>query len=230
MATAELKALHDLLLADKPEGATHTAADCPICASAPGHQEEATVKTFNEDELRAAVDAAVAEMRSELDTLRASREASEIESRVTKAVTEATEPLTAQVTELQGKLDAAVLEAQNEKARADGLEAEKVAAAEAATLAARKDERLAKVKEVANFPEEYLNANAERFAAMNDEDFEARLEEYRQIATKATGTEGALPKVTALKAATEGGSPAKSTSVVREVFAMRRAGIDPRSL
>lgn len=227
MASADLKALHDLLLADKPEGATHTPADCPICA---GHQEEDPVKTYNEDELRAAVDAAVAEMRSELDTLRASQEASEVENRIAKAVTEATEPLSTQVADLQAKLDAAVLDAQNEKARADAMEAEKVAAAERAALDARKDERLTKVKEVANFPEDYLNANAERFAAMSDEDFEARLEEYRQIATKATGTEGGLPQVTALKAATEGSGTKSTSSAVRDLFAMRRAGIDPRTL
>lgn len=189
------------------------------------------MKTYTEDELRAAVEAAIGELRGELDTLRASQEASEIESRIQAAVATATEPLTAQVTELQSKLDAAVIEAQNEKARADGLEAEKVAAAEAATLAARKGERLDKVKEVANFPQEYLDANAERFAAMSDEDFEARLEEYRQIAVKATGTEGGLPAKTALHAAAENGTGGGgSQSAVRDLFAMRRAGIDPRTL
>ena len=188
------------------------------------------MKTYTEDELRAAVEAAIGELRGELDTLRASQEASEIESRINAAVATATEPLTAQVTELQSKLDAAVIEAQNEKARADGLEAEKVAAAEAATLAARKDERLGKVKEVANFPQEYLDANAERFAAMSDEDFEARLDEYRQIAVKGTGTDG-LPNKTALHAATESGTGGgQPQSAVRDLFAMRRAGIDPRTL
>lgn len=189
------------------------------------------MKTYTEDELRAAVEAAIGDLRTQLDALRASQEASDIETRIATAVSEATTPLTDQVTDLQTKLDAAVLDAQNEKARADGLESEKVAAAEAATLAARKDERLAKVKEVANFPQAYLDTNAERFAAMSDEDFEARLEEYRQIASKATGTEGGLPKVTALKAANEGGAGGKTTtSAVHDLFAMRRAGIDPRTL
>jgi DNA polymerase III delta prime subunit len=187
------------------------------------------VKTYTEDELRAAVEAAVGDLRGQIDSLRASQEASEIEARIATAVGEATEPLSAQVTELQTKLDASVIEAQNEKARADGLEAEKVAAAEAATLAARKDERVAKVAEVANFPKEYLDANAERFAAMSDEDFEARLDEYRQIAVKGTGTDG-LPAKTALKATTDSGAGPKPDSAVRDLFAMRRAGIDPRTL
>lgn len=225
MADTDLKALHDLLLAGKPEGATHP-ADCPVCAITPA-REEATLKTYTEDELRAAIDAAVGDLRGELDTFRASQEAQAVEARITKAVTEATEPLSTQVSELQAKLDASVLETAAEKAKADALEAEKVAAAEAATVAARKDERLTKVKEVANFPEAYLDSNADRFAAMSDEEFEARLEEYRQIAVKATGTDG-LPLKTALKATT--GTDSKPTSAVADLFAMRRAGIDPRTL
>lgn len=186
------------------------------------------MKSYTEDELRAAVEAAVGDLRTELDGLRASAAEQETAAQTQTRIDEATAPLEAKVTELQAQLDAAVLETAAEKARADAFEAEKVAAAEAATLEARKDERLAKVKEVANFPADYLTANADRFVAMSDEDFEARLEEYRQIAAKATGTEG-VPASTALLATREGGSP-KSGSAVSDLFAMRRAGIDPRTL
>ncbi len=227
MAEADLKALHDLLLAGKPEGATHP-ADCPICAIAPGPQEGADLKTYTEDELRAAVEAAVGELRTDLDTFRASQEAVAVDARITKAVTEATEPLSAKITELQTDLDAAVLATAAEKARADTLETEMMEAAEAAIYAARKDERLAKVADVAAFPQAYVEANAERFAAMSDEDFEARLDEYRQIASKSFGTEG-LPLKTGLKATTDAGD-GKPTSAVGALFAMRRAGIDPRTI
>lgn len=196
------------------------------------------MKSYTEDELRGAVQAAVnlavSEMRTELDSLKSEAHAAETAAAVDARIAEAVAPLEAKVVELQTQLDAAVLEAAAEKARADAFEAEKVAAAEAATLEARKDERLAKVKEVANFPEEYLTANADRFVAMSDEDFEARIEDYRQIAAKATGTEG-LPAKTALTATLDGGSGGgagggKPTSAVRDLFAMRRAGVDPRTL
>lgn len=186
------------------------------------------MSTYTEDELRAAVEAAVGGLRTELDGLRASAAEQETAAQTEVRITEAKAPLEAKVVELQTALDAAVLEAANEKARADSFEAEKAAAVEAATLEARKDDRLAKVKEVANFPETYLAANADRFVAMSDEDFEARLDEYRNIAAKATGTDG-IPTTTALTATREGEAP-KAGSAVRDLFAMRRAGVDPRTL
>ncbi len=195
------------------------------------------MKTYTEDELRgavqAAVNAAVSDMRAELDSLKSEATAAETAAQVDTRIADAKAPLEAKVIELQTQLDAAVLEAAAEKARADAGDAEKAAAVEAATLEARKDERLAKVKEVANFPEEYLTANADRFVAMSDEDFEARIEDYRQIAAKATGTDG-LPGKTALIATLDSGAGAggsgKPTSAVRDLFAMRRAGVDPRTL
>lgn len=227
MADADLKALHDLLLAGKPAGATHP-DDCPVCATAPGPQEGADLNTYTEDELRVAVEAAVGDLKAELDTFRSSQEAAAVDARITKSVTEATEPLSAKITELQADLDAAVLATAAEKARADTLETEKMEAAEALIASARKEERLAKVAEVAAFPQAYLDANAERFAAMSDEDFEARLEEYRQIATKSPAP--GLPLKSALKATTDSGGDDKPTSAVSALFAMRRAGIDPRTI
>jgi len=218
--------IHDALLAEKPDAAAHDSAGCPICIGT--SPLEGAPVNYTEEELRAAVEAAVGDLRTELDALKASAAEQETAAQTEVRLAEAKAPLEAKVIELQTALDAAVLEAAAEKTRADAFEAEKVAAAEAATLEARKDERLARVKEVANFPADYLTANSERFVAMSDEDFEARLEEYRQIAAKATGTDG-LPATSALLATREGGSP-KSGSAVSDLFAMRRAGVDPRTL
>lgn len=227
MADQAIQEAHDLFLAEMPADATHDAATCAICATSP--LEGAPVKSYTEDELRAAVEAGTADLRTELDGLRASAAEQETVAQTATRIAEEKAPLEAKITELQTALDAAVLEAAAEKARADAFDAEKAAAAEAATLEARKDERLAKVKEVANFPDEYLTANADRFVAMSDEDFEARLEDYRQIAAKATGTEG-IPGTTALLATRETAAGSKSTSAVSDLFAMRRQGIDPRTL
>lgn len=218
---------HDRLLAEKPDGASHNTTACSFCAVVSDHLEGAPVTTYTEDELRAAVDAAVGELRSELDAFKASQEAAAVETRIATAVTEAKTPLEAQVAELQASLDAKVLEVQAEKARAEALEAEKVAAVEAAALEARREDRLTAVREVASFPEEYLVANADRFAAMNDDDFAARVEEWKQIAVK-TENEG-LPAKTALTATSESTTKTNG-SAVKELFALRRAGLDPRSL
>lgn len=186
------------------------------------------MKSYTEDELRAAIEGAVGELRTELDGFKAAAAEQKTAAQIETQINETKAPLEAKVVELQTALDAAVLATAAEKTRADAFEAEKAAAVEAATLAARKDERLAKVKEVAAFPDEYLTANADRFVAMSDEDFELRLEDYRQIAAKATGTEGGIPATTALLATRE--QATKPTSAVGDLFAMRRAGVDPRTL
>lgn len=232
MGVEVLRELHDLALARKPEGATHEG--CPLCAvEDPAKDlEEKLVKTFSEEEVRSAVEAATRELRAELDSLRASQEQVEVETRIKEKVDEATQPLQAQISELQDKLDAAVLEAQTEKARADALEAEKREEAEKAAREARKEERLKAVREAApKFPDQYLNENADRWTAMSDEDFELRLEEYRlasKAAEAATASAG-LPSKTTLKATTEGiGS--QPSSAAKELFAMRRSGVDVRTL
>lgn len=231
MADTGLKQLHDLLLAEKPDGATHDPATCLLCADS---SEGATVKTYTEDELRgavqAAVNAAVANMRTELDSLKSDATAAETAAAVETRIAEAKAPLEAQILDLQTQLDAAVLATANETARAAALEAEKEAAAQAVTLAARKDERLAKIKEVANFPEEYLAAHADRFVAMDEDAFATQIEDWSQQTAKAS--EGGLPNQTALTATFEGGGSGggRKNSAVRDLFAMRRAGVDPRTL
>lgn len=191
------------------------------------------MKTFTEDELKAAIDEAVAKATAELQekvkTFEASVQESEVEGKIEAAKAE----LQTKVDELQGQLDAAVLEAKTEKDNREAIEAwlaeEATKAEQAKEIAARREDRVAKVKEVADFPEDYLEKNADRFAAMSDEDFEARLEEYREIAEKA-GKGGGIPSKTALQAAREDKATGRKGTGVSEVFGLRFQGIDPRTL
>lgn len=238
------KGLHDHLLEHQPERAAHDKGTCPFCAMGPDDANgrviahDATgggtaVKTFTEDELKAAVDKAVADATADLQTKLKSFEESATEAEIEAKLDAAKTELQTKVDELQTQLDAAVLEAKGEKDKREAIEAwlteEGEKAEHAKEIASRRDDRLAKVKEVANFPEEYLEKNADRFAAMSDEDFEARLEEYREIASKGEGS--GIPAKTALTAAREdtNGKGRKGTGV-SEVFGLRFQGIDPRTL
>jgi hypothetical protein len=194
--------------------------------------------TYTDEEMKAATDAAVVKATSALQAkvaeLEKAAETSQTEAQIAAARTE----LQAQLDEATAKLDAAVLEAQGEKAKREEIEtwlSEEAAKAEQAKLiTARRDDRLTRVKEVASFPDDYLEKNVDRFAAMSDEDFAARLEEWREIAAKA-GTPvggGGIPSQTSLTASRDGSGRSSSTGMaeVREVMGLRNQGIDPRVL
>lgn len=238
--STELKTLHDRLLAEKPEGVTHDEASCPLCAmeetTTPVIPEGGSMSEFTQEQVDAAIADAVAKATAPLQTRLAELEAAAQETEVGKAVSEATAPLNEQIAELQQKLDAEVMArttAEEAKAEVETFWSEAIAAKVAADEAdARKDDRLAKLKEVA--PEgahAYLDENADRFAAMSDEDFEARIEEYRTITAKAEpGSE--IPQATALTAAREGAGVAgtKPGSMLSELPTLRRSLTDPRTL
>ena len=240
------KAMHDALLAEKPDDATHDPAECAFCvmtdAEIPADAGDTggSMPTYTEEDLKEAVAAAVktatADLEAKVRDFEAAAEANETEQQL-EELRQAHE---AEKSELQAKLDEATLQAQNEKERADGivswLEEEGVKAEEAATIAARKDERLAAVREAANFPDDYLDANADRWAAMSDEDFEARLGEYKVISGKTGEGDGkggdTLPTHTALHASRDERTTTKPTKApaVKELFALRRSGVDVRTL
>lgn len=232
MSTA-LKALHDQLLAERPDGAEHDEQTCPLCAMEALEQQEPEggSMSFTQEDL----DAAVAAATTPLQTRLAELEAAAQETEVGKAVTEATAPLQQQITDLQAELDEAVLArttAETAKADTDKWWTDAInEKTEADRIEACRADRLEKVREVAAFPEEYLEKNADRFAAMSDEDFEARLEEYRTIAAKEEGSE-AIPTATALTAAREGAAGAKqfAGSMLSELPSLRHALTDPRTL
>lgn len=221
-----LKSLHDALLAEKPEGAVHDPAGCPLCAL----EEPASAgepMTYTEDDLRAKVDDAVKAAVAEKDQKIAELTASALSSETDQAVATAVAAKDEEIATLHGELDKATLALASATTEKDAilawLEGEATAIAERAAIVARKDERLAKLKEVASFPEAYLADNADRFAAMADEEFTSRLAEY--AALSGTRTPSEIPAGTpGLKAGQEG-PERNGHSAVKDLMAHRR---DPR--
>jgi hypothetical protein len=228
-----LRSLHDWLLQAKPQGADHDPLSCPFCTS--GHEGASvstsdggavTGKTYTEEEFNAVL-AKVSGLEAKVAELNTAAEASEADAKVAAA----TADLEVKVTDLQTQLDAVVLEAEAAKNSRQEilswLDEQKLVAEQAAELDARKEERLAKVREVASFPDDYLEANADRFAAMSDESFAAVIEDWRTIASKGpAGTKGeSIPANTAMIASRSDG---KQADLLRDVMSMRFQGVDPR--
>jgi septal ring factor EnvC (AmiA/AmiB activator) len=216
-----LKELHDRLLDEKPEGAVHETDGCPFCTAM---EESADDMTYTEDELKAKVDEAVQAAIQERDAKIADLSAAQQTSETAKAVADAIAAKDTELADLRGELDKAVLEAANAKAERDGvvawLEGEKAAGEQREAAAARKDTRLSKLKEVAQFPDAYLEQNADRFAAMSDEEFESRCAEYAALSGKSTN--GEIPStVPGLKAGLEGPGTSRG-SAVKELLALSR--------
>lgn len=185
-------------------------------------------KTYTEAEYNQLA-GTVSSLEAQIAELTKAAEAEAIDARIADAKAE----LEAQVAELQSKLDTAVLEAEAARSELDSvvsfLAAEQSAAEEAAAAEARKEERIAKVKEVASFPDEYLEANADRFAAMSEEAFEVALEDWKAIAPKSEKTEEELLPATAMTAARTS-TTNSDKSLLREVMGLRGAGIDVRTI
>lgn len=192
--------------------------------------------TYTEDELteavKAAVDKATTEFRSKVAALEAAQQSTEVQEAVATAKAEYTEllaALEAEKAEIAAKLDEAVITAESERQRADQLlawlEGEATAEAERIAMETRKESRLAAVKEVACFPDEYLETNAERFAAMTDEDFEIALESYKTITAAKGGSPagGLIPAVTGLHASREDNG-SKGTGALKGFMAQTRVG------
>lgn len=187
----------------------------------------ADTKTYTEEEHKALLDT-VADLTAKVAELTTASTASETDAKIAAAKAE----LEAQIAELQTKLDAATLEAQAAKEDRDStvsyLESEAAAAEAAAAITARKDERIAKVKEAASFPDEYLEENADRFAAMSDEEFEKALADWAVIAPKKAGsTDTKIPATTAMTASA---TTTGTESVLSEVMDLRFKGVDVRTI
>jgi len=192
-----VRELHDELLAIQPEGTSHDADACEFCTPAlpstaddsSGGGDMSDPKTYSQDELDAAIASAVQDavgpVASELADLRASQEAAEVDARIAEVRAE----LSGKIETLEGELEAAQSQAtEAAQARDDvvaWLEAEKETAEQAALRAQRRDERLAAVKEVASFTDEELEARADRWADMADEDFAALVEDLKVVAVPA---------------------------------------------
>jgi hypothetical protein len=233
--------VHDLLLEIKPDSAAHP-QDCPVCART--EEPEGSMKTYTEDEATALVKAAVAEATAPLSTRVAELETAAAAGATDAKVTEATSELTARVAALQAELDATTVEAASHKEAHDQLVAmldeAKAAETAAADKDARKAARIAQVTaaEGLTLPDEFIAANADRWADLSDEAFTAQLTEWVEIAKAAKGgtvddpatrTDPAV-KRSALTASADG-APAVTrvaSNDLHTVFALRDAGISTR--
>lgn len=193
-------------------------------------------KTYTEDDLKAAVAEALAPVQAELDQLRLKDKASETDAAIEQVKAE----YTSTIEDLQRQLDEEAIKAEsarNELANVVSyLEAEVNAEAERAEFEARRAARIEAVNEVAEFPEDRLEASADRWAKMSDEEFASLLEDFAAAAApskKAAKVDEQDEKIKD-KAGLEstGFKPSETASLSdkslrREVLGFRNAGIDP---
>lgn len=219
------KGIHDLLLANKPEGHIHPR--CEYC------NEEATVadgdKTYTEDEHKAAVDAAVASavasaveqatapLNAKLDRLEAGVEQSATDAAVATAVAEKD----AEIAKLQSELDAAVAAKGAAEAALTELNDMLTEAAATAEEEQRIAERIDAVKalQVPGFDDDHITKSTPRWAALNDEQWADQLTEYGALAAANPVKPKPLPTGSAAFTATADPTrPAAKKSPVREVM------------
>lgn len=161
----DYKELHDKLLGEMPDGAKHETSSCPFC-----NVEKASVedKKMADDKLYD---------QAQLDAL--------VSAAVDKAVGEIREAHDKDL--VAARADFAQAQENLEKANADLeiLRADIAAKEEAMRLSEVAKERAARVKEVASFTDEEIEERQDRWAAMEDEEFEKVLEDFTAIATAA---------------------------------------------
>lgn len=201
-----LRALHDDLLAIMPEDASHDRETCQWCldpelAEVTGGDMSDT--TFTQEELDAAVSKAVDEatksLKDEVADLRTDQEKAAVEARIAEVRSELEEKVeAAEAAKTEAEARATAAEEARE-AVVTYLEGEKAAADAAAELAAKAEERKAVVKEIATFTDEELDAKATRWAEMADEDFDEYVEDLKATATKAVEAEKAAREEEAAK-------------------------------
>jgi DNA repair exonuclease SbcCD ATPase subunit len=225
--------LHDELLKEQPSGAVHDTAACPLCSlelADDSLQGGEMTKQYSQEELDTAIRDALQGVQSELETLKASQQQSDIDARIATVTAE----FEGRINELQAELDSAVLKAteadrthQEFVAALEAMQAEQEAAAE---IARRRDDRLATVREVASFPDEYTEANADRWAALDDAAFEALVSDWKAIsAAKRENESGSMiPAATAMVASRQDNGSSKS--VLAEVLEWNLRGIDPKKM
>lgn len=193
-------------------------------------------KTYTEDEFNAKL-TELETLRAELDTLKAQADADAVDAQIT----ELKAAHVVEVAEIQQKLDEAVIAANVATEERDKfvawLEGEVAAKAEADLRASRTEERVNQVKEVANFSDEFVAENTERWVAMSDEDFEATVSGFKAAfeAAKASSKSSKKEEVNLATAMSGERDTANQNSEdrmgnVRSVLSMRQQGIDPRTL
>lgn len=172
------KEIHEQLLSEMPEGASHEEAECPFCKSGNSFGG-GDMSTYTEDELNNAIKEAVAPVKEE-----AASKIADLESEISSLKSEADEDAaTAELDELKAQLTAAEERATAAEASVTEVhtwleeQAELVEIAE--YLTAVKAERLDAVKEIASFTDEQIEARIDRWTEMSDEDFASSLDDLK---------------------------------------------------
>lgn len=246
----ELKRQHDEILSNKPESMSDEdfasyveehKEDCPFCndkliASDDPKEGGDMDKTFTQEELDAAVSAAVAPVQAELDSLKESAAKDEVDSRVAEVQAESD----TKIADLQAQLDTSVLEATNAKQEladlVSYLEAEKESAELAELYEAIKAERSQLIKEVANFPEEYFNENIDLWCSKDEAEFASLVESWKLASVKAETDEeeefskNDVSQETAMNNTRKNDTAGSVvTTDLENLFGARRAGINIRN-
>lgn len=243
--STSLQTLHDKVLALKPADVEHNTVEdpCPFCvkaevlkAAAEGTNTDETPKggsmsTFTQEEVDAAVAEAVSKAVSPLQDRVNELETASKDTEVGSAVAAAVAEKDAAIADLQTKLDdaeARAAAAETAKAEVDAWWADAIAAEEAAReIASKRETRVEELKDAKVFADEYVDEHADRFAAMADDDWAARMDEWKAVAA-AKATEEKIPGYTGFQARDESG--ANTGSALSEIGGLRRALVDPRTL
>ena len=233
--TEQLQTQHDQLLAEKPEGVEHDEATCGFCNAEYSNTdpEGGDMKTYTEDEftvavkeavapVQAAAETKVAELQAKIDELTAQSEQAEVEG---------------QIAEIQAKLDVAeakVADAEQKVTETlayfDDLAAQ---AAEAARLDTLRESRRAAIASVTAFSDEQIDAKLDRWVAMDDETFEAILDDFTAIRTSvAASTETDANSEARAETAMENVREERSsaTSAAASIYGALVKGVDVREL
>lgn len=158
------KVIHDFLMENRPEGADHDVASCSLCKETASHKEEGmSDKMLTHEQHEALMESAV-------------------QKAVDEASLEARAEADAEVLSLNEKLATAEQQVADLEAKIGELEGVINAAEEAKRLDELADERVELVKAAASFSDEQIANRRERWAKMTEEEFNAALDDYRDIA------------------------------------------------
>ncbi len=158
------QAVHDLLLANKPDGAEHDPLSCAFCTSKASKEEE--------DEVTDAV--FTAEQHEQL-----------LASAIEEARQEAVATADAEILTLNEQLEAAKAQLTEKDTTITELETNISDRDETVRLEELAGERVAAVKAVANFTDEQIDERKASWAKMSEEDFAAYLEDIQVVAKAA---------------------------------------------
>lgn len=157
------KELHDLLLENKPEDASHDSGTCQHCdpQGQPSQEANVTEAIFTKEQHEQLLSAAVEEARQK-----------------------ATADVDAEVLSLNERLTKAEADLAAKETEIGDLRSQIEAAAEEVKLQALADTRSKEVASVTTFNQDQLEARKARWAGMSEEDFNATLDDYKAIAEK----------------------------------------------